>query len=148
MPATNPEPSINRELIKKHPGGAPTLYNAVMLDKAKQYANTYSSEEIGHKVPSVAGLAVYLKVTRDTIYRWMKEYSELSDTISMMMAQQEQTLLDNGLTGVFNAHITKLVLSKHGYTENANNNNNITINVSRDGVVISDNNDTITIDNE
>ena len=128
-------PVLNRALITKHAGGAPTKYNEAILDKAIQYANSF--EEMGHKVPSVAGLSTYIGINRDTIYSWMKKHKELSDTVSMMMAQQEQTLLNNGLDGTFNAHITKLVLSKHGYTDNANNNNNIQIVVSRDGVEVN-----------
>lgn len=131
----NQLPELNRALIAKHAGGAPCLYNDVTLDKAKQYADSYS--DLGHKIPSIAGLAVYLGITRETVYQWMKKHKELSDTISGMMAEQEQTLLNNGLDGTFNAHITKLVLSKHGYTESANNNNNIQIVVSRDGIEVN-----------
>lgn len=132
----NQAPALNRALITKHPGGAPTKYNEPLLDKVIEYANSY--ESLGHKVPSIAGLCTYIGVTRETMYQWIKIHKELSDITSRMLAQQEQTLLNNGLDGTFNAHITKLVLSKHGYTDNANNNNNIQIVVSRDGVAIND----------
>lgn len=130
-------PTLNRELKEPSNQGAPCLYNEATLDKAKQYADTYDSEEIGHKVPSIAGLGVYLGVTRETIYQWKKKFKPLSDTIDMMMMKQEQALLNNGLDGTFNAHITKLVLSKHGYNDNANQGGNIQIVVSRDGIEVN-----------
>ena len=40
-----------------------------------------------------------------------------------MAALQERKLLSNGLTNEFNASITKLLLTKHGYTDKVENTN-------------------------
>ncbi len=136
-------------IVLKHPGGRPSKYNNVILNKAQQYIETYDSLDIGHKIPSVAGLAVYLQVHKDTIYEWCKHHAEFSDSVKSMMCQQEAVLLGNGLDGTFNAHITKLVLSKHGYGDNSNKNNSITVTINRDCThIASDSKDSLTIEHE
>ena len=54
------------------------------------------------------------------------------------MSMQETKLLDNGLDGTFNSAITKLCLSKHGYTDNpqANQASGIQVTVNRGSVVL------------
>ncbi len=37
--------------------------------------------------------------------------------LGLILARQKRTLINKGLTGVFNATIVKLMLSKHGYSE-------------------------------
>ncbi len=78
-------PTLNRALIVKHAGGAPTKYNEALLDKVIQYANSFT--DLGHKVPSIAGLSTYIGISRDRIYVWIKEYPQLKDTIDQMMAR-------------------------------------------------------------
>lgn len=95
----------------------PTTYTKELLKRAKFYADSY--EEAGDLVPSVAGLAIYLNISRETVYAWSKdpEKSEFSDIVSRLMAKQEIKLLHGGLDGSFNPTISKLMLSKHGYSE-------------------------------
>ena len=51
------------------------------------------------------------------LYAWAKDENkrEFSDILDQINTKQECVLLDNGLTGKFNASITKLMLGKHGY---------------------------------
>jgi DNA-packaging protein gp3 len=69
------------------------------------------------KLPSVAGLAVNLKLARSTIYEWAKSHTEFSDMLERILAEQEKRVLENGLSGEYNATIAKLVLAKHGYRD-------------------------------
>jgi len=70
------------------------------------------------KIPSVAGLAIYLKVARSTIYKWADEQPNFSDTLEQILATQEEILTSNGLGGQYSPVITKLMLSNnHGYKE-------------------------------
>jgi hypothetical protein len=96
-------------------GGRPTKYSDQMVEKAKDYLATY--QKLGRMIPSNAGLAVFLGVSRDTLYDWAKdeEKAEFSDILNKIQAKQEEVLIDKGLDGDFNAAITKLVLGKHGY---------------------------------
>jgi hypothetical protein len=68
-------------------------------------------------IPSIAGLAVVLGKSRETLHKWGREIPQFSDILSTLLADQEQLLLNNGLAGTFNSSITKLALGKHGYSE-------------------------------
>lgn len=107
-------------------GGQPTKLNEGFLAKADEYLDTW--EEVGDLIPSVAGLAVFTRVSRDSIYEWLKRkpapvsddiYKRYSDILSQLIAIQEQRLLNGGLGGTMNATIAKLVLHKHNYSDRA-----------------------------
>ena len=66
-------------------------------------------------LPSIAGLAVYLKISRDTVYEWSKLYPDFSDILAEILAEQEKRLMEAGLKGDYNSNIAKLALGKHGY---------------------------------
>ena len=68
-------------------------------------------------LPSIEGLARYLEVSRDTLYEWEKQYPEFSDILEAVRAEQADRLINNGLSGDYNPTITKLMLSKHGYSD-------------------------------
>ena len=98
----------------------PTKYTPELLEKAREYINNYSVEH-GHAIPSVAGLSIVLDVRRETCHVWAKEEGkeEFSNILDKINALQEQKLISDGLSGAFNAQITKLVLGKHGYSDKA-----------------------------
>lgn len=100
------------------PGGRPTIYSLEIVEKARSYVEK-DFKELEHFIPSIAGLCVHLKMSRDTIYDWCKdpEKKEFSDIIDDLKEKQEHTLLAGGLGGGFNSTITKLVLGKHGYSD-------------------------------
>ncbi|WP_458047935.1 DNA-packaging protein [Providencia hangzhouensis] len=95
--------------------GRPSKF-ADSLVKAKEYLMG-GYEAVGDVVPSVAGLACYLGVSRKTVYEWVKESTDLSDTLEGILAMQENKLINKGLNGDFNPTITKLMLANHGYSE-------------------------------
>ena len=136
----------------KHPGGRPTKYNQAIISNTEQYLDTYS--DLGHKIPTLAGLAVTLGIDKETVTRWgqdAKNKKEFSKLVQRIKALQEQQLIDNGLDGTFNASITKLCLSKHGYHDNPQANqasSGITVNVNRGGVVIKSGSETLAIETD
>mgnify|MGYP002640104910 CR=1 FL=1 len=99
----------------------PWNYNPVMQLKADHYVTHYADQ--GDAIPSLAGLAVYLGVGKTTLHRWATDDmgGEFACTIDAMQCKQEQILLNCGLDGSFNAGITKVLLSRHGYRDNPNN---------------------------
>jgi hypothetical protein len=99
-------------------GGRPTKYTPELIERAKEYANG-QYEIIGDVIPTIAGLANYLDIVRDTVHEWVKEEDkkEFSDIVAKMLQSQESILVAKGLDGKFNASITKLLLTKHGYSD-------------------------------
>lgn len=107
------------------PGGHTSKYTEEHNSKAKLYI-----ESTDDKIPSIAGLALYLGITRTTVYKWKGENPEFAYTLAQLLLKQEQTALNKGLDGEFNATITKLVLANHGYSDKIEQNTTATIKVS------------------
>ena len=99
------------------PAGRPTKYNKDILTKSEEYLFNY--EVLGDPIPTIAGLACELKVSRGTLYDWAAEEGkeEFSNILEAIMAKQERVLANKGLTGDFNPNITKMMLTKHGYSD-------------------------------
>lgn len=95
--------------------GRPPLYSETMQAKADEYLRCY--ETLNHVVPSRAGLACYLGISRSTTYLWEQEYPDFLNTLEAISALQECISLNGGLKGDLNSTIVKLVLANHGYSE-------------------------------
>jgi len=103
-------------------GGRPTKYTKALLEKAYKYIDGDWEVE-DHPVPSVAGLCIYLKINRDTAYDWAahEDKKEFSDILRDLASIQEFELTKGGLNGQFNPTITKLMLTKHNYSDKSEN---------------------------
>ena len=95
--------------------GPKSMLTDEMRDRAERYI--YAYEEQGDVIPSAAGLACWLGIAKSTLYLWKKDCSRISDALDAIQAKQETIALNKGITGDFNATITKLVLAKHGYSD-------------------------------
>lgn len=97
-------------------GGRPTNYDESVLALAREYLESYEHDEL---VPTVAGLAGHIKRSRSTIYKWEAEklYPEFSDVLEEIKECQEKKLIKGGLSSNFNSVITKMMLTKHGYSD-------------------------------
>jgi len=145
---------MSTETKKKHPGGRPTDYRpdyhvqavddyitscrdtddmkvTMESDKTGTTAYQFSTKV---KLPSIAGLSIYLGVARSTIWEWKEKYPEFSSALEKLLSHQEARLLDNGLGGQYTSTITKLILSNnHGYKEKTENAHTITaVNMAMD----------------
>lgn len=101
-------------------GGRPTKYSKGVLQKTKEYIRKWGEGKLPEEViPSVEGLAVYLDIGRRSIYDWQDggKNVEFSHIVENLLLIQGRTLLNRGLDGKFNATISKLILSKHGYKD-------------------------------
>ena len=99
-----------------NPVGRPTKYTEELLNKAAGYvAYAYAEEEL----PSLEGLALYIGVRRSTIYEWQKDPTkqDFSDIVDNILANQAKTLINKGLKGEYNSSITKVILTKHNYSD-------------------------------
>ncbi len=97
--------------------GSHTLYTSQTMPLACDYLRHY--EELGDVIPSLAGLACALGVSKRTITNWVKEEEkeDFARLVDAIRAKQERILLTKGLTGDFNSGIVKLLLSGHGHVE-------------------------------
>ncbi len=115
-----------------HAGGRPTEYREEMIQQVDDYLATCIDVEedkenrISRKVrlPSIEGLALYLEVTKSSIYEWAEKHAEFSYVIDKLRHKQAEKLLNNGLGGSYNHTIAKVLLTKHGYREGIDNTTN------------------------
>jgi hypothetical protein len=96
--------------------GRPSKLTDALIEQAARYAaKDYKLQ--GEVIPTIEGLAVFLNVSRKTLYNWKAENEEFLHILDDLMARQAKELFSNGLTGDFNPTITKLILTKHGYSD-------------------------------
>lgn len=102
-------------------GGRPTDYSEQIAIDAWDYISrcqdSLKDNRLTVNLPSIEGLAFHLEVSRSTVYLWQKEHPEFSDILEVLLQKQAQALLNNGLSGSYNSTIAKLILTKHGYTD-------------------------------
>lgn len=114
--------------------GRPTKYHEGMPDLVDEYTEscgyelyplTKSTNANGEsveyktkaKIPTIAGLSLFLGVTKSTIQLWQEEYPLFSASVRQMLAKQEEIFVEGGASGDLNATISKLVLHNHGYSD-------------------------------
>ena len=125
----------------------PTKYSTALVEKAQHYLDNYQEE--GHKIPSQAGLALALGLSRETLRIWSQaeDKKEFLGILERINQKQECLLLDGGLTGKFNSAITKLVLGKHGYHDRPQQDGTqVQVIINREYVTLKSGNDTLAIE--
>lgn len=106
--------------------GRPTDYCEEIQAKADAYADG-GFIDCGDVVPSRAGLALELDLSRATLANWEKHPAFLA-TLGKIAYLQERISLNGGLKGDLNSTIVKLLLANHGYSDKVQQDN-----VSSDG---------------
>lgn len=106
-----------------HAGGRPTILTPDLMQKAFRYVFVDGQPQVGWKtmgmaIPTIENFALYLGISRETVYAWERENPEFSDIVEAVRQDQASMLVSKGLDGSFNSTIAKLLLSsKHGYVE-------------------------------
>lgn len=100
----------------------PTDYSEDMLLKANEYIGNAVDTADSHgkmqvRLPKAEGLALYLGVSRRTLYTWAEAHDEFSHILERINAIQADRVIDRALDGSYNANIAKLLLGKHGYSD-------------------------------
>lgn len=96
--------------------GRPTKLTDDIVKQAENYI-AGDWETLDHVMPSAVGLAKVIGVSKKTLYNWADSNDEFLHILAELNTEQEFTLLNKGLTGEFNTAITKLVLTKHDYSD-------------------------------
>jgi len=92
---------------------------STLTDEVKEKAIKYIKGDylIDELVPTIEGLAVYLEVARRSIYNWKEVDPEFLHIFEALMAKQAKGVFYGALKGDYNATISKLMLTKHGYSD-------------------------------
>jgi hypothetical protein len=99
-------------MTTKHPGGRPTVATPENVAKAWEYIE--SGWQTREKFPTVEGLALTLRISKESLYA----REEFSDALAEIRGQQVTDLIAKGLDGTYNSAIVKLMLTaKHGFVE-------------------------------
>ena len=88
-------------------------------DEVAKKANDYilNPKVYGDIVPTVEGLAVALGMSRENLYKMAEKNEIILHTMELLNTHQSKLLITGGLLNRFNAAITRLLLSRHGYIE-------------------------------
>lgn len=103
---------MSDEAPKKHPGGRPSKLTPELIEIAKNYISEYKTH-----IPSKVGLALFLRCATQSVDNWAAENEEFLGIVEEILQVQHEKLMDGGLGGEYNASISKLILSKHGYSD-------------------------------
>ena len=100
-----------------NPIGRPTKYTPELIENCYDYLERH--EEIGDVAPIHVGLFLHIGIVPTVGYRWADEdgKEEFKDILEVCKTMQHKVLASSGLTGEFNSTITKLFLTKHGYSD-------------------------------
>jgi uncharacterized Zn finger protein len=102
----------------KHAGGAPSKYDPKFIDEVDKYLAESTKDNM--RMPKVESFAIWLDVSKKTLYNWGEEHPEFLHALEKIMLYQGERLIDDGIYGgkEVNASIIKLMLqSNHGYKE-------------------------------
>lgn len=67
---------------------------------------------------TIAGLAVYMGINKDTLYEWVKRYPVFSDSIKEVKEIQEHMIVSGAMEGEYNPTMGIFLLkNNHGYKD-------------------------------
>lgn len=134
--------------LRHEPFGRPTKYREEMCFKVHDYLEenkdvtfqvlVMENEEKGYQkyenrtkvyLPTIEGFARYLGINKDTLYEWKDKYPLFSDSLDLILEEQQRRLINQGLDGTYNSTIAKLILSSnHGMSDRVANEHSISAN--------------------
>ncbi len=96
------------------------------VERTELYLDSY--KDLGEKIPTQAGLSLFLRVDKDTIRRWSQDIDNKPDFVRLyqfLEAEQEVKLINGSLSNDLNSNIAKMLLTRYGHsdkvvTENTN----------------------------
>lgn len=105
--------------------GRPTKLTKEMVEKAETYLDQFPKEG---EIPIIEGLALFLDLHKDTLYAWEGGEKPLNRSFSDVMRKvrdtQAVTVINGSAHGKLNPTISKVLLTKHGYIDRSEVDNN------------------------
>lgn len=113
--------------------GRPVEYTEEAITKLPLYLEECLVKQ---SLPKRAGFALYLGISKSTLWEWEQKFEQLSNALKILDTVQEESIIDGALYNKMNAVIAKLLLSNHGYsdkiqTDNLNKNIDVPVDESR-----------------
>lgn len=115
--------------------GRPPEYKEEYIAKVQEYLEIHQDEEkqvvkqssekyemydnkLKVKLPTIEGFARFIGVNKTSLYEWEKKHPEFSNALDDIRQEQQERLINSGLSGEYNSTIAKLILSSnHGMRE-------------------------------
>jgi hypothetical protein len=113
------------QIKDKDSGQFITSLNETAIEMAREYIALIVSGEHDEILPTVAGLALHLGLTKMVMYNWKREqtenpyYADFCVIMDVLMSRQEVMLVNSGLSGKYTQQIVKMLLTHHGYSDAA-----------------------------
>lgn len=108
---------------EKNLGGRPSEFSEDYIYRAHEYLeqckDTFNDKgKIKVSLPTIEGFALFLGVSKVSLYEWEKGNKRFMNALSKIRDEQKKKLIDMGLSGDYNSTIAKLILSSnHGMKE-------------------------------
>ena len=123
--------TTKNKLVKTNKVGRPSKYNPIVINPlVEEYLQGCTRENT--KLPSIEGLALFLKVNPDTIYEWSQKHVEFSDTLVRLRILQKEEIINSAFYGgrEINSNVGLFLLrTNHGMNDSAGHNVNVQVNV-------------------
>jgi hypothetical protein len=88
------------------PVGRKTTFKEEYCEKAIEYAE---NELKNNRFPTIAGFAVSLGTSKQTVYSWAQNYPQFLDALELFNSKQEHELTNGALNGKYNASFSTLM---------------------------------------
>lgn len=108
-----------------NPVGRPTKYKKEFVLEIEKYLKTTGRQQM--KLPTIEGFAIFIEVSKDSLYEWKKLYPDFSYALEKILLRQVVQLINDGIYGGkgVNATIIKLMLqNNHGMKERSDQTTN------------------------
>lgn len=122
----------NKSIEEPKKMGRPTEYKEEFIERVDKYLeenqDSYNefvkqkNEEKGYeifdrgltvKLPTIEGFALFIGVNKTTLYEWEKKNIDFSNALEKIRTEQQERLINSGLSKEYNPTIAKLILSSN-----------------------------------
>ena len=81
--------------------GRPTKYKEDFPEKVRYYTDNFDTIEEDTVIPTVAGLSLYLGITKQSIYDYAEQYPDFLDSVKYLQSRAEKILVSSTLNRKF-----------------------------------------------